>query len=104
MNKLLIDTRDNKRVTAILEIGDKKFEAVSTSENRHPESILILIEKVCTDAGILIHDIDEINVEEGPGSYTGLKVGASVPNALGFSLGKKINGKKLEELVTPTYE
>lgn len=89
---------------ARLESDDKKYEAESTSENRHPDSILLLIEKVCTDAGILIHDVDEIQVEEGPGSYTGLKVGASVANALGFSLDKKINGKKLGELVSPQYE
>lgn len=104
MNKLYIDTRDNKKVIARIEREDKHFEASSTSENRHPESILVLIEKVCTDANISIHDVDEIQVEEGPGSYTGLKVGASVANALGFSLDKKINGKKLGELVTPQYE
>jgi tRNA threonylcarbamoyladenosine biosynthesis protein TsaB len=104
MNKLYIDTRDNKKVIARLENSGKKFEAESTSENRHPESILLLIEKVCTDSGISIHEVDEIQVEEGPGSYTGLKVGASVANALGFSLDKKINGKKLGELVTPKYE
>ncbi len=104
MNKLYIDTRNNKKVIALLEKDGKKFDATSTSENRHPESILLLIEKVCNDGGISIHDIDEIYVEEGPGSYTGLKVGASVANALGFSLDKKINGKKLGELTTPHYE
>lgn len=104
MNKLYIDTRDNKKVIAHIEKDGKKFEAVSTSENRHPESILVLIEKACKDAGISIHDVDEIQVEEGPGSYTGLKVGASVANALGFSLNIKINDKKLGELITPKYE
>lgn len=104
MKKLLIDTRDNKRVIASLDVDGKVFQAVSTSENRHPESILLLIEKVCNESGVSIHTIDEINVQEGPGSYTGLKVGASVANALGFSLDKKINGKKLGEFVNPKYE
>lgn len=104
MKKLLIDTRDNKKVTAFLDNDGKIFQAVSSTENRHPESILLLIEKVCTESGITIHEIDEINVEEGPGSYTGLKVGASVANALGFSLNKTINGKKLGKFVNPKYE
>jgi tRNA threonylcarbamoyladenosine biosynthesis protein TsaB len=51
-----------------------------------------------------VQDVDEINVEEGPGSYTGLKVGVSVANALSFALGKKVNGKMIGEIVEPTYE
>lgn len=38
-------------------------------------------------------DIDGIEVEEGPGSYTGLKVGASVAQALGFALNIPVNGE-----------
>jgi len=37
-----------------------------------------------------------IEVETGPGSFTGLRVGVSVANALGFALGIPVNGKKLE--------
>ncbi len=104
MNSLYIDTRDNQKVVARLDHNGTKFEASSTSEIRHPESILILVEKVCKEANIDTSQIDELYVEEGPGSYTGLKVGVSVANALSFALGKKINGKNLGELVTPTYE
>lgn len=41
-------------------------------------------------------DLEGIEAETGPGSYTGLKVGASVANALGFSLNIPVNGKKME--------
>jgi len=37
-----------------------------------------------------------IEVETGPGSFTGLRVGVSVANALGFALGVPVNGKKIE--------
>lgn len=104
MISLYIDTRDNQKVSALLDCDGTKYEASSTSENRHPESILLLIEKVCKQAKIDPSRIDELHVEEGPGSYTGLKVGASVANALSFALNKKINGKKFGELVTPKYE
>jgi len=44
--------------------------------------------------------LEGIEVETGPGSFTGLRVGVSVANALGFSLGISVNGKKMEtELV-----
>ena len=104
MIKLLIDTRDNQRVVASLDIDGKKFEEVSTSENRRPESILTLIDLVCKKAGISVQDTDEINVEEGPGSYTGLKVGVSVANALSFALSRKVNGGLFGELIAPKYE
>ena len=104
MKKLHIDTRDNKNVNAKLDVDGKVYETQSTNENRRPEYIVNLIHEVCKMAGLTIQDIDEINVEEGPGSYTGLKVGASVANALSFALQKKVNGKMSGELIEPTYE
>jgi tRNA threonylcarbamoyladenosine biosynthesis protein TsaB len=104
MTILHIDTRDNKNVVAKLDIDGKIIEANSINEDRRPESIVNLIAAVCEKAGIRVQDVDEINVEEGPGSYTGLKVGVSVANALSFALGKKVNGKMIGEIVEPTYE
>ncbi len=104
MKKLYIDTRDNKNVIAKLEIDGEVFETQSTNETRRPESIVNLIDEVCKKAGITINEVDEINVEEGPGSYTGLKVGVSVATALSFALNKKVNGKMSGEIIEPTYE
>ena len=41
-------------------------------------------------------DLKEVEVEIGPGSFTGLRVGVSVANALGYSLNIPVNGKKIE--------
>jgi tRNA threonylcarbamoyladenosine biosynthesis protein TsaB len=41
-------------------------------------------------------DLAKIQVKTGPGSFTGLRVGVSTANALGFSLGIPVNGKKNE--------
>ena len=104
MNTLYIDTRDSKKVIVRLETGAKKFESTSVSKIHHPGSIVNLIEDVIDKAGVKVSDIDEIKVEEGPGSYTGLKVGASVANALSFALGKKINGNEIGKIIEPKYE
>jgi tRNA threonylcarbamoyladenosine biosynthesis protein TsaB len=104
MVELFIDTRDSKKVLAKLLVNGKSYKKYSTNEGRHPDSVLKLTKEVCDTAGISIQEIDEIWVEEGPGSYTGLKVGVSVANALGFSLQKKVNGKELGELIEPVYE
>lgn len=104
MINLYIDTRNNAKVSARLDVDNAIFEAFSDSPTKRPESILTLVDSVCNKAQIKPSDIDEIYVEEGPGSYTGLKVGVSVANALSFSLNKKINGKPLGEIVEPTYQ
>lgn len=101
---IYIDTRDSKKVIACLEIGAKKFKSVSNSKNNRPKSIVNLIEEVIKKANIKVFDIDEIRVEEGPGSYTGLKVGASVANAISFALNKKINGNEIGKIIEPKYE
>ncbi len=104
MIKLFIDTRDSHRVLAKLDIDGQTYESYSTEDTKRPESILILIDDVCNKAGVKIDSIDELNIEEGPGSYTGLKVGVSVANALSFSIEKKVNGRPLGELVEPKYQ
>ncbi len=104
MITLYIDTRDSSRITAKIDRNGTIFEEVSETQTRRPESILILVKNVCKQAEIDIHDIDEIQAEEGPGSYTGLKVGISVANALSFSLEKKVNGHPLGEYAEPTYQ
>lgn len=104
MITLFIDTRNNQKVSARLDVNGKIFKSGDESKNRRPESIVALIDKVCFLADIKIHDIDKIAVEEGPGSYTGLKVGASVANALSFTLGKKVNGKDFGTIIKPKYE
>jgi tRNA threonylcarbamoyladenosine biosynthesis protein TsaB len=104
MINLYIDTRDSSKITARIDKDGSIFEEISTTETRRPESILILIKNVASKAGIDIHDIDEIHAEEGPGSYTGLKVGISVANALSFSLDKKVNGYPLGEYAEPKYQ
>ena len=49
-------------------------------------------------------DLSEIEINLGPGSFTGLKVGVAVANALGWALKIPINGKKVGELVEPKYK
>lgn len=88
--KLLIDTTHMRSATVIM----GKF-------NKTSQSLVPLIEEAVQANKVKFSDISEIIVAPGPGSFTGLRVGASVANALGFLLGVPVNGKKT--LVTPTY-
>lgn len=93
---LHIDTKDQKKVR--VEIREKK-EVISklTAENEYgSQALLPLIEKVLQGAGCKLQDLKEIKVETGPGSFTGIRVGVAVANALGYALNIPVNGKKIE--------
>ena len=93
---LHIDTKDQKIVIVILLKDGRKIYKL-TEENKYGSQVLLpLIKKILTKNKLKFEDLKEIKVETGPGSYTGLKVGAAVANALGFSLGIPVNGKEME--------
>lgn len=106
---LYINTKDSKVVTVALKENGKIVEKLS-EENEYGSQVLlplivILIQTTKTtnpglssqiQSGIGNIDwrvLDGIEVETGPGSFTGLRVGASVAQALGFALNIPVNGK-----------
>ncbi|MBI4091991.1 MAG: tRNA (adenosine(37)-N6)-threonylcarbamoyltransferase complex dimerization subunit type 1 TsaB, partial [Candidatus Levybacteria bacterium] len=104
MNSLYVDTRDNSRIIVRLKKNGEKFEEVSVANKKKAQVTLPLIEKILKKASLEIGDIDQINVEKGPGSFTGIRVGISIANALSFAGSIKVNGKKLGEIELPQYQ
>lgn len=103
MNRIYIDTSDNKKIVVRLETQKGIFEEASVASKKRAQATLPLIEKILKRAKLSISDIDQINVERGPGSFTGLRVGVSIANALSFSGLIKVNSKKLGEIEQPEY-
>lgn len=95
--KLIIDTSEIN--TARIQIGE--FKKVSESRVLKSQMVLPMIEEILKEQKLTLHDITEITVATGPGSFTGLRVGATVANALGYLLDIPVNGKKA--LVIPKY-
>ena len=56
----------------------------------HAEQLMGLIENVLDGAGISYSKLDAIAVSEGPGSYTGLRIGVSTAKGLAFGLSKPL--------------
>ena len=93
---LWINTSDRKKIEVALK-KDRKVVATRFSENDFGSQVLLnLVTEIHKDNALEFKDLTGIEVEKGPGSYTGLKVGASVANALGFSLSIPVNNKKIE--------
>jgi len=102
-NILYIDTSDNKKITIGLGIDGKKTSQSEDTSLLRSEAALPLIDRICKHCNINIIDLDKINVNVGPGSFTGLRVGIAIANALSFLLKIPINGKKIGELEEPVY-
>ncbi len=98
--KLYIDTSDNEKT--VVGLGKTRLEKVTGPKKS--QHLLILIDRILKENKKSLEDITEIEVNLGPGSFTGLRVGLSVANALAWVLKIPINGQKVGELVEPRYE
>jgi tRNA threonylcarbamoyladenosine biosynthesis protein TsaB len=52
----------------------------------HAERLHVFIEEIIKEAGINFKDLSAIAVSQGPGSYTGLRIGVSAAKGLCFAL------------------
>jgi len=100
---LTIDTSSNKQISVGLENDGKKSEITEDATVLRSEAALPVIEKLLKKNNLKIDQLDEVKVSKGPGSYTGLRVGIAIANALGFLLKITVNGKKIGELEEPVY-
>ena len=91
--RLYIDTSDRETIT--VGIGEKRFE--TNARDGASQKLLVFIEEILTKEGQSMKDISEIEVNTGPGSFTGLRVGVSVANTIGWALGIPVNGKDLRK-------
>ena len=52
----------------------------------HAEKLHVFIEEVIAKAGISVHELKAVAVSQGPGSYTGLRIGVSAAKGLCYAL------------------
>lgn len=93
---LYINTLHAKKITVALK-KDGKVLIKKSEENEYGSQVLLpLIIELLQTNNYSLRTLKSIEVETGPGSFTGIKVGVSIANALAFSLGIPVNGKKIE--------
>lgn len=99
---ILIDTSDREKTVVGLKVGGKTY---FTKGKRVSSQILLpLIDKILKKYELVAHDLTGVEVNLGPGSFTGLRVGIAVANTLGAFLKIPINGQKIGKSVNPIYE
>lgn len=93
---LYINTKDQKEISVALKKNGEVVESMSKENEYGSQVLLPLIDKILKTNKLKLQGMNGIEVETGPGSFTGIRVGVSVANALGYSLGIPVNGKKME--------
>lgn len=64
----------------------------SNTRNNHSSALILFIDEVIKRANVSLTDIDAIAVSEGPGSYTGLRIGVAAAKGLCYALEKPLIG------------
>jgi tRNA threonylcarbamoyladenosine biosynthesis protein TsaB len=103
VNLLKIDTSDNRKISIGLEVDGKEDKLVEDSTFLRSEAALPAVDKLLHRNQTKIEEIKKVEVNKGPGSFTGLRVGIAIANALSFLLKIPVNKKQVGELEEPVY-
>jgi len=86
MNKLFVDTATQSLILAIEVDGRVKEHVFDLTEHDHSERLMPEIERLFERNNMSIRDIDAFYVSEGPGSYTGVRIGVTIAKTLSYAL------------------
>ena len=89
MNILILDTTTYSPAFAYYSNGECKLCRVTENE-RNADSILLQIKDGFSEPGIAMKDIEAVSLSNGPGSYTGLRVGSAIAKGICFAGNAKL--------------
>lgn len=87
-----IETANAPLSVSIVKEGKVVAEIVQNIKLTHSVGAMPAIEEVMKKAGITPAELDGIAVSEGPGSYTGVRIGVTLAKTLAWSLQKPLVG------------
>ena len=89
MKLLAIDT-SSLACTVALGIGDELIERHEEQAREHTRLLMPMIRGVLEDAGVELTELDAIVLGNGPGSFIGMRIAASVAQGLAHGAGLRI--------------
>ena len=107
--KINSTNREQIRVELVEPKNGRKDKLVQ-KQKLGSQVLLPMIVKILKKNKADFKDLTDIEVNPGPGSFTGTRVGVAVANALGFALDLPVNGSprgeagKKGNIVIPIYE
>ena len=87
---LFIDTHC-ELITIALKNNNNLFIKTKESEYSHSIFTMPMIESIFKENDLNVKDLDKIIVINGPGSFTGIRIGLSIAKTMAYALNIKIN-------------
>lgn len=87
-----IETANAPLSVALVKDGKVLAEIVQNVKLTHSVGAMPAIEEVFQKAGLTAADVDALAVSEGPGSYTGVRIGVTLAKTLAWTLQKPLVG------------
>lgn len=100
MKILALDTSNQALAVALVENGQIQADMTLAIKKNHSISLMPTIDFLMQSVGWQPTDLERIVVAQGPGSYTGLRIGVATAKALAYTLGIDLVGiSSLQALV-----
>lgn len=90
MITLVIDTHSNMLNLGIIKDNILLKEVHLETHQNHSSKTLVNIDNMFKQLNMIPNDIDKIMVVNGPGSYTGLRIGVTIAKTYAYTLNKKV--------------
>ena len=89
---LAVDTSGSTASCAVTENGTLLGYRMLYTRRAHSQILLPMVKEMLAETGHTVQDVDVFAAANGPGSYTGLRIGISAMQALAFAGNKKCAG------------
>ncbi|MFJ5768047.1 tRNA (adenosine(37)-N6)-threonylcarbamoyltransferase complex dimerization subunit type 1 TsaB [Lysinibacillus sp. NPDC093210] len=87
-----IETANAPLSVAVVKDGKVLAEVVQNIKLTHSAGAMPAIETILANVGVKPNELDAIAVSEGPGSYTGVRIGVTLAKTLAWTLQKPLVG------------
>ena len=115
MKILAMDTSSFPASVSVAEDGVILGEYVLRDRRKHSQNIMVMTERLMSDLGMDVADMDLFAVTTGPGSFTGLRIGISTIRTLAQAVAKPVaavntlealayNLSEFDEIVVPMLD
>lgn len=92
MTKVLALDSATEACSVALIVDGEEASLFEVSPQAHTKLLLPMVDMVLKEKGILLNDVDFLACGQGPGSFTGVRIGVSLAQGLAFGVEKKIVG------------
>lgn len=90
MARILLIETSTELCSVALDVDGKTVSSRRVPGRQHAAMTAVFCDEVLREAGLKARELDAVCISDGPGSYTGLRVGVSTAKGLCFGAGVKL--------------